>query len=79
MEPCQENQARLESRQRLTNNAGAAIFTPDTKERARAAGIDPAKYRASDNAYLFFKAQYDALQALFGGATLGTASLARQG
>lgn len=79
MEPRQENQARLESRQRLTKNAGAAIFTPDTEEGGRAAGIDPAKYLAFDNAYLIFKAQDDALLALFRGATLGTASLARQG
>lgn len=42
-----------------TENAAGAIITPDTLERARAAGIDPAEHLTSNNAYLFFEALGD--------------------
>ena len=42
-----------------TENAAGAIITPDTLERARSAGIDPAEHLTSNNAYLFFEALGD--------------------
>ncbi len=39
-----------------TEDAAGAIITPDTLERARATGMDPAQYLSENNAYLFFEA-----------------------
>jgi glycerate 2-kinase len=38
-----------------TENAAGAIVLPDTLERARALGLDPAEHLARNNAYLFFE------------------------
>lgn len=38
-----------------TDDAAGAIIGPDTIERARALGLDPAEYLASNNAYTFFE------------------------
>lgn len=42
-----------------TEDAAGALITPDTLERARAAGLDPAQYLAENNAYIFFEALDD--------------------
>jgi len=42
-----------------TEDAAGAIVTPTTLERARAAGLDPARHLADNNAYLFFEALGD--------------------
>lgn len=39
-----------------TDDAAGAIVVPDTLDRARAAGLDPAEYLRANNAYAFFKA-----------------------
>lgn len=42
-----------------TEDAAGAIVTPTTLQRARDMGMDPARYLAENNAYLFFKALGD--------------------
>ncbi len=42
-----------------TEDAAGAIVTPTTLQRAREMGMDPARYLADNNAYLFFKALGD--------------------
>lgn len=42
-----------------TEDAAGAIVTPTTLVRASAKGLDPAKYLAENNAYLFFRALGD--------------------
>ena len=42
-----------------TEDAAGAVIGPDTLARARALGLDPAKYLAENNAYLFFRALGD--------------------
>lgn len=38
-----------------TEHAAGAVITPNTLTRARAAGLDPARHLAENNAYLFFE------------------------
>ena len=42
-----------------TEDAAGAIVGPDTLERARALGLDPARHLASNDAYAFFEALGD--------------------